>query len=325
MSGFSLSPLIETAIGLVFFWFLAATLCSGIVEAVASVFAFRAATLWRALEHQLTPGATDRSVALKSAAKMGTAVDAPAAATPLGQFVDFIPGVTPNALKRVSQVDGAVAADALFATRASSPAAFDATQLGKLVQHLPTEITTDALQLRDWFGRWFDGEMKALGDVYRRNIRWWAFLVSVLIVLPFGLDSVSFGQRLYQEPAQRALIEAQATKLANAGAQVPDLCEKKSSDTKVGGASSNQSTQQTDTAADLKDKVACAQKLAQQLSGLKVALWWQVPELQRNDNWLVALGLVLTIAAIALGAPFWFGVLRRLTGLGKDSSQSTTG
>jgi hypothetical protein len=293
VSGVSFSPLIETAIGVVFVWFLASALCSGIVELVSSSLGFRATNLWQTLDHALGTPPKSPPLAGVSAARMMRKVE-PSSGSMLDTFVESLPGVTQDELRRVRRIDPAVASEALVAAWQSNPAMFNATQLGQLMSRLPDTVQQDANQLREWFANWFDGEMKTSTVVFRRNIRWWTALVSIIIVVVCGLDSIGLVQRLYHEPTERLLIEAEADHAATKGA---DLCPAQGEQDKT-----------------FQEKLACAQHTAQDLSGLRVSLW-QVPEQDRSSWWLIAFGFAATIAAIAAGAPFWFDVLRRLTGL----------
>ena len=217
MSGVSFSPLIETAIGLVFVWFLASALCSGIVEAVSSSLGFRATNLWQALDHALGTPPKSPQLAGMSAARMMRKVE-PSSGSMLDAFVESLPGVTQGQLRRVHRIDAAVASEALVAARQSNPTMFNATQVGQLMSRLPDTVQQDADKLREWFANWFDGEMNTLTVVFRRNIRWWTALVSVIIVVVCGLDSIGLMQRLYHAPTERVLIEAEADRAATKGA-----------------------------------------------------------------------------------------------------------
>jgi hypothetical protein len=299
MFGNSTSPLIETALGLVFVWFLAATLCSGIVELVSSVFAFRASALWRTLGHALDDAPKIPEVALVSAAKMTTKVE-PRTGSVLEAFVENVPGVTAQQTKRVKQIDTRVAAEALIATRHAHPDDFAATQLGKLVENLPSEVKSDAEKLEAWFGRWFDGTMSGLTATFRRSIRWWTVLVSVVIVVACGIESVGLAERLYDQPAQQAVLTAQADQALAAGEGSAD-CKAKT----------------------VQGRFECAKDSIDELSGLEISVW-QVPDHDRLDWWFLVLGFGATVAAIAAGAPFWFDVMRRLSGLRKPAAASSS-
>ena len=289
------SPLIETAIGLVFLWFLAATLCSGVVELVSSMFSFRASSLWRTLDQALGKPAKAPNVAAVSAAKMARKVE-PAPGSTLAKFVEHVPGVTAGETKRVKEIDPKVAADALVATREENTNEFADTQLGKLVADLPPSVRDDADELRKWFERWFDGAMSTLSATFRRNIRWWTVVASVLIVGILGLESIGFAQRLYDQPAQQAVITAQAEAAVTAGEDA-----KNCKDTSTKG------------------RFNCAKDTVDELSGLKVSVW-EIPADQRPAVLRIILGFLVTVAAIAFGAPFWFDVMRRLSGLRKVST-----
>jgi hypothetical protein len=291
----SMAPLLETAIGLVLMWFVAATLCSGITEMVSTALGFRASALWHTLGQALGTPEKSPNVALVSAAKMARKVT-PDGGSVLDRFVDNVPGVVREQTKRVKSIPTEVASMAIVATRNAHPSDFSKTQLGTLVENLPAEIKDDANALRDWVGHWFDGTMSSLSAKFRRNIRWWTVPVSVVIVVGFGAESIGFAQRLYHQPTQQVATEAAARRIV-AGGTAASECKK----------------------TKLADQAACVKATANQLTGLEVS-FWLVPDHDRLDWWWAILGFAVTVAAIAAGAPFWFDVLRRLTGLRKPTA-----
>ena len=293
MAGSTLSPILETAIGVVLVWFVVASLCAGIVELIGSVFGFRAKHLWRGLKRALGDDAKGEGVALAEAARLTRKVTTPTAGV-IEDFVEHLPGVTADSLKRVPYVGAPAAALALVAARRAGPSTFDATQLGALVRGLPVTVTNDVDKLREWFERWFDSEMESLRISYRKNVRWWAALVALFVVGGLALDSVGLATRLYRQPTERTLLQAQAEHLFGtdvAGAQAPDPpCQEGSFETRL----------------------ECVRMAAADIDVLHVSVW-QLPE-KRRWTWPVIGGMLVTFAAMAAGAPFWFDVLRRLMG-----------
>lgn len=305
MLGVDATPLLETAIGLVFLWFLAATVCSGVVQLVSSALGFHANTLWRTLERALGTDEQAPNAAIVSAAKMSKKPK-PCPGTMVDRFIENVPGVSTAKVKRVKQIGTNVAAQALVATRNDHPDDFAATQLGKLVEHLPDDIRNDEEKLRQWLARWYDDTMSTLSATFRRNIRWWTVVASIVIVGVLGLESIGFAERLYQQPTQRAVVTAQAKAAVAAGKKNVD-----------GGLTQCKKVEGT------KNTYKCAKATVSELSGLKVSLW-EVPEDKRPDWWWTLLGLAVTVGAIAAGAPFWFDVMRRLSGLRKSTPTTTS-
>ncbi|PKE66771.1 hypothetical protein CW663_11530 [Macrococcoides caseolyticum] len=111
-----------------------------------------------------------------------------------------------------------------------------------------------------------------------------------LVVVPvLGLDSIGLATRLHRQPAERTFLQAQADDLF--GTQAPQSCANGSVD----------------------ERVKCSRDAAAKLSGLRVSAY-QIPKEERGPAYLLLLGFAVTFAAVTAGAPFWFGILQRLTG-----------
>jgi hypothetical protein len=294
LTGILGAPLVETAIGLVLVWFLAASLCSGLVELIASALGFRANHLWTSLGRLLRSSATTPGAAAGEAARLGKRTDV-STSDPLAEFVAALPGVDANSLKRVRQIDTRLAGQALVIARKASE--FEKTPLGQLVETLPASLKDNEERLQKWFEDWFDGRMALVRASYRRKIRWWAGLFGLFIVFGAGIDSLGLAERLYAQPAQRALLQAEATRLVD-NVPCPDQ------------AAAGSGT--PPTTASFKGRLECAKKTAGQLSQLDIS-YWQVGGPKGAWVWArTVLGTFLSWGAVLAGAPFWYAVLKRL-------------
>lgn len=285
------SPLLEVAISLVFVWLLASALSAGIVEVVASALGFRAKHLWRELGKVLEDhGAAGRDAAVIEAARLAQTLPPPPPA--LDAFIRAVPGVTADSVKRVRHLHPAVAAHALTAVATQSQ--FASTELGQLTTLLPPSVTGNPVKLQTWLGGWFDGRMDDVSRMYRSKVRWWAAVASLFVVGLMGLDSIGLAQSLLDEPLERAVITAEAVRVVGGGDQTAiDLCDQD----------------------DLKARVTCLREEAAGLGALDVSVW-QRPLPRTWGGWgLLVVGFLLSWAAVTAGAPFWFGVLKRLMGV----------
>jgi hypothetical protein len=296
MAGLGSSPLFETAIALVALWFATATLCSGIVELIAAMLGFRAKHLWRGVSTMLTPPAAGGpGLAVKEAGELPKNLTAPAADSAMGKFIELLPGVTTDSIKRVRNVEAAAASQALVALHEGQ--ALAGTQVGKLIEALPDSVRQAPAELRGWLERWFDGQMSALSRSYRRRIRWWAAAVAVFVVVIAGVDSVGFAERVYQSPTERAVVIAQAQQAVDSGGDAPAAC----------------------TQTELSARLECAKKAADTVAGFRVSMW----QLSRKPSFaLGVLGIVVSWGAVAAGAPFWFAILKRMMSLRPSSTRS---
>lgn len=157
---------------------------------------------------------------------------------------------------------------------------------------------------------WFNQSMEIVGGTYRRQAQFCMHIWAALLVLTLNVDAIGLSQRLM---ADKTLRKALVTWADNAVAQlhatnapppIPSMTfdEIRTNMIQLGiplGWSLGSETNQADplrvgTAANTR-------LLANPTQGWE---WF-----------LKALGLLLSIAAISQGAPFWFDVLNRLTNL----------
>lgn len=128
---------------------------------------------------------------------------------------------------------------------------------------------------------WYDGAMDRVSGIYKRRIQLWLLSIATLVTLALGADTLQMISILANNPLARAELVNQA---AEAGAQPtqPSL----------------------DTQATVSNlHFMFGYRDAPPLGG---AAWWL---------WAGAKlpGLLLTIVAVSLGAPFWFDVLQKFT------------
>ncbi len=154
------------------------------------------------------------------------------------------------------------------------------------------EASGDLVQLREGVERWFDETMERVSGWYQRKLRYITLAVGLVLAIILNADTVLIAQTLWTSPAERALVVATAAEVQRSSGQPS------------GGTFSDQ-TQAIEQAVD-------------QLRSSHLPIFWS---LQAGDQrglpadmlaWLSKiLGLLLTTAAVSLGAPFWFDVLNK--------------
>lgn len=146
---------------------------------------------------------------------------------------------------------------------------------------------------------WFNHQMDRVSGWYRRSIQWIIVLITVAIVVGFGLDSVRIVTRLTADSQLRAPLASGVVDALHASPQnVPPQCASAQSETATPGA--------------LTDAQTCALLAALDGSAFRAAFIeppWEEKQWGNPTHWL---GLVITMFAAALGAPFWFDVLQRI-------------
>jgi hypothetical protein len=177
------------------------------------------------------------------------------------------------------------------------------------------QVLADAkTNLEDWFN---DG-MDRLTGWYKRTTSVWAFFVGIFIAVTFNVDSVQIATQLWKAPTVREALIAQATSQA-AGAAVP------TNNTGIGALLKPQDYANSlaipfgwSTAPVTDPSLKCGWTPGQDLHPY---LWLQnqcdiivnLPAMDDLWGWMAKiLGILISGAAAAQGAPFWFDILKKL-------------
>ena len=132
--------------------------------------------------------------------------------------------------------------------------------------------------------RWFDTQMERVSGSYKRWAKRWVLVVATVVVLAGGIDSIAIARSLYADDAIRGTVSQ----------TVPDeLCP-------------------AGTDADV-----CAEKAKDFFTANGLPLGWSAPD-PADGVWgipLKILGLLLSVGAAGLGAPFWYQALNRIGSL----------
>ncbi len=129
---------------------------------------------------------------------------------------------------------------------------------------------------------WYDDTMARVSGWYRRRVQLVLWCIALVIAILLNVDTVNVGRVLWTDDAVRAAVVAQA----------------------------RQAAEQEDP-----------QSVAESVDELSIPLGWSFDGGPQDfpsgwQGWLgKALGIVLTAAAVSLGAPFWFDLLGKVARL----------
>lgn len=311
-------PALDVAIGLSFFFLMLSLLASAVQELIATVLALRARTLEQGLRSML---ASDEALkhwwrrttaAKKDAARLLTDVYGhPLIEAQHRKRLTLFRGVR---ARKPSYISPRAFALALLDTVApvgppATTASHDVLAAARrqiLAKHLPDPVEKQLLALLDdargdvdAFRRnveaWFDDTMARVSGWYKRKAQWILAVLGLLIAIGLNANTLTMGERLWKDPAVRNAVVGQAT-----------------SDS-VTGATPGKGRQKLENAANDVDAV----------TKLGVPMGWakakddprRVSFTTWRDGLHAAFGWLLTIAAVSLGAPFWFDTLSRLARL----------
>jgi hypothetical protein len=151
---------------------------------------------------------------------------------------------------------------------------------------------------------WFDDEMQRLSDLYRRQTRWVLAILAPVVAIGLSVDSVELGRSLWTNGDLRVSLAAAASRDDQELDRIYETCR--------AGPSMANPTEELERVRD------CVSEHLGQLNALNLT---EHAVFVDPGGWRdrVAsghlLGMLGTAIAIWFGAPFWYDVLRRLTGV----------
>lgn len=299
----SISQALEVVIGLIFVYYVLGATVSLITQWINEAFETRG----KSLERHLMKIVGDRHV--------GDFVKLPQlqALRPIRykDWFSFLTSATEP--KKLEKIPASTLVESYFDfVGLTASKEFNADELKELINAFPESEGKQAMlkwvgqgvtnieDLRKRTTMYFVGVMEQASATFRSNARSFVIILSILITILLGTDSIQLAQTLWNNAGVRALAVAQAELVVR----------------------------QDDAEARMDD-------LIQQLLDLNIVRigWWQTelpPAGSSAVNWVVFvvlkfLGLGLTAAAISQGSSFWYDLLKKITSPTTSSSSSSSG
>jgi hypothetical protein len=273
---------LDVAIGLVFLYLVLSLVCSALNETLSSILSWRAKFLREGIANLLDPKDFTKGERLMEELYRHPLIDGlvrPVARWRRKRYPSYIPAQTFVAALLDMDVKGTRAEVEQVIGSLRSP------NLQESLNRLLRSAGEDIPAFKRDVERWFDDAMERVSGWYRRRVQLMMWLLAAVIVVSLNIDTVRIAQQLWDDKTVRAAVVARA-QTASTQAQEPDV---------------------TRIAKDVGT-----------LEELKIPLGWKSE--QRPDglpDWaaviaLKTLGLLLTAAALTLGAPFWFDILSKV-------------
>jgi hypothetical protein len=341
------SEWIDIAVGVVLVWFLLAVTVAIVNELINRLLAVRAKQLWHALS-QMLDGADAKGIVATTLQLPGSTLEVrpmspevPHQATSVERLyaTDTIQALEnhPQGDKRTrinhlptSVFSQAIIEMATVGTESGTITGFiDGLPDGRFKNQLRAIAKVaqdDVKRFRDGVEDWFDGQMARLSAIYRSQVR---LVVTVLgVAIAFGAFAVGLRVDSLRLVTDLQRNENLRTAYTNTGAAVAaasndDLAKK----------GCPPGTGATTTTAP--PQVLCVANGLSQVKGIDMIFAGaetshpgqsfgagMVDRLSSLYDWRRIVGLVVTMAAISFGAPFWWDVLRRLVGLRKPGGST---
>lgn len=300
---------IATAFGLAAIYLFFSVVVSAIVEFIASLAALRARSLEQGLANMLTKPLADsiRSHPLLASVTSASGTrffkwKQPPAFLHSGLFADAflarVETLRASADRTAAELDKAYQ---VFVAQLGPTDSRTAAEIEQRLRGILDAVTKDARGARRAVEEWFNAGMDHVRNAYRRQAKVITRVVTLALVLALNIDAVAMTRTLWNDPVARqhalelgkVAREACAPAAATPPAPAPNA------------------------AAPAAPPADCEQLLASitdtSTSSLIMPLGWSSGRWHdaKESPWLIILGLVLSLAAIGLGAPFWYDVLRR--------------
>lgn len=312
-----LGTVIDIALGLALLFLIVALVCSAAVEAIANLLKKRAKYLLRGIRELVdVPIAAGSGLnAIKGAARlesalytealesrsvagdstwtirlMGHPLVAPLKQARAGGATTRNPSYIPARTFATALLDLIIPDDAgsssIDKLRTSIEAVPAVDPLRGALLALLKDAGNDVNRFREGIESWYDSQMDRIAGAYKRWAKRWLIVIGLIAASVLNIDALQVGLSLYNDvPLRESAVMA-----ATNGALCP-----------AGG-----------TFAETRQ---CVTDELVQLGAAGLPVGWSAATIPTEVlGWMgKVLGLALTAAAASLGAPFWFGVLNRVS------------
>jgi hypothetical protein len=303
------SAMFEVAIGLMFIYLVLSLVVTAVNELIAQVTSLRARTLAKAL-----PQIVDNAALLGNVLNHGMVNGG--ASVSKGKAVN--PGVTTIGASYLPSKNFATAVLASLDPNSPVPGIAAVSQA---VNNLPDSNIRDVLQsalahaggdiarARDNIATWFDGSMDRLSGVYKRHMQCIGFVLAVLIAFGLNLDSIRLGNAIWADTSLRSAVSQAALRITAGGDNNKVACDA--------------APKYADIVIDQSPAERAVDCLRQLESVRDFPIGWEPGRFTQHAitrhvelfGWTGLLtklfGLIMTVFAISLGAPFWFDMLSK--------------
>jgi hypothetical protein len=289
--------MLDVLIGLVTIYLVFGLACTAIVEAIASWLGLRSNNLENALQ-EFFAGHLDPATPFATAFYAHPLIQALSKGEK-GRPSYIPPEIVAQVVESLLVVGGATTS--LAEAVKTLPGTPETNRIKGLLELLLEEARGDATAFRDLVKMHFDATMERASGWFKRNAQIIGLSASALLVVAANVDTVDIARSLASSPSARLkLVEIAEQNLRNA--------ETARSEAKTTNPTELEQAQQ-DSAVAL-DTFNQA-KAAMTAGGLPFG-WNGFASKAALGDWLAKVaGLLVSVFAVSLGAPFWFDVLQK--------------
>jgi hypothetical protein len=286
---------VDLVVGMLFIFLVFSLVVSGINEGIARILSSRSRQLWRSLKELLdgSAGKGDQRPQRDVQVDAKSPLSLQLYSHPMIQQLETAVRDKRSRLSRIPSTDFARGLiDVVVPGDTVTVEDFE-----KAIKQLPNgleaplravakEVGNDVEKLRRGIGEWFDARMTSLSAAYRRRTKWALFAIGLVVAAVLNVDAIDAAQRLYRDEVLRTAVAEQAVNVAS-------QCQ------------------------DQQDVEMCTRNAVSDLDGaVHLPVGWTDRTLSDIEGSQVV-GWLLAGIALSQGAPFWYDLLRKATGVRK--------
>jgi len=170
-----------------------------------------------------------------------------------------------------------------------------------------------------------------MSRLYRHHTRWIVFWIALVVTLFTAFDALAYGRALLGDAAFRAEAVAVASGDPDKLEELRDECVALQAEGEEGSDQGGDAVNPYTCVSDVLGNPSFVRILGDAAVSVDVSVeeepnfnwnfrdWWQ--RTHSPPHWI---GFILTVVALLFGGPFWWDILRRLTGVRSAQSISST-
>jgi hypothetical protein len=281
-----LNAILEVVIGLVMTWLVVSATTSQIQEFVAELTGLRARFLRKRIEEMFHDDETDKPVERLYSHSLIRSLEThgafgqkrPPADIPKQIFAQVVVELYPNVPSADEEKRVKELKEVIGIRRNTSVVPVKSPSVLKTL--MPKQ-DPQGINYPKNVEDWFDAKMSEASKMYRKNVAVISFLVGLIIAVSFNVDSIHIADQLWKDPTLRQAIVVQAENVAKVDEGNLD-------------------------------------NILLNIDKLALPIGYGTPSTSEGQQNYRYLGWLVTALAASQGAPFWFDILRNLTGLKKS-------
>jgi len=294
-------PIIDVAIGLTFVYVVLSLLASTIQEWIASFFGLRSRNLYKGVERLLGSGMAQEVYKHPMVRRLGRRDRMLMPDNETAKIKRWLKiGWNRLCPRSPSYIDSRTLGTVLMVLMEGKEGGqggddhdtdrSDIVQILKAIRQRTPGISES--RMVEELAEWFDEGMQRVSGWYRRNAKFWILVIALFITVAGNASTIHIAEKLWIDEALRSVVAEEAMSLVQDGASADAINAQLSNTLKT------------------------------------LPIWWNEGLPNTVAEWVKSVaGWLITIAAVSLGAPFWFdllGKVARLKGSGgqiKDQTQ----